>query len=207
MQHFIAGALIRQVCSVNEGSLGRWVGREHQPKKYSEFSRPKNDSYLRPAAVVRDLTCKFSVYVLHFVHRTECYSIFSKASSENPTALSNINVELHNQGSCKDKTEKDWCELILQFVISSTLWITCKRSNGFGSLWYSCFFCLFFFGPLIPLKYCSLQIKLVTVVWPNFLPLGHYVCCFVLLWHNIRPFISATYAFFFIKFSIGDIIV
>jgi len=43
-----------------------------------------------PAALVRHLISKILACVLHIVHRTECCSIFSKASIEDGTALSNV---------------------------------------------------------------------------------------------------------------------
>lgn len=83
------------------------VGHEHQPEKVckvktcSQFLAPKTQFRSRPAASMTDLISKRpAYYVLLFVHRTECCSIFSKASIENPTAPSNINADIHNQGSC-----------------------------------------------------------------------------------------------------------
>lgn len=49
----------------------------------------------------RNSISKRSAYVFHTVRRSECYSIFSKASTKNPTAL--LNVEVHNQGSSEGK--------------------------------------------------------------------------------------------------------
>lgn len=59
---------------------------------------PENNSDPRPAASVRNLTSKCPAYVLHIVRGTECYSIFSKASTENPTTLSNVNVRSTRSG-------------------------------------------------------------------------------------------------------------
>lgn len=176
-----------------------------QVKTCSEFLAPKNISNPRAPASVRDSISKCPVYVLHIVHRTECCSIFSKASIENPTALSNVNVEAHNQGSCKDET---------RFVSDFLCWL-CeprKRSNTFGLLF-------FFFWPLIPLICTEVPFVLhktrtlwadshthqfscyTTLLWCWFVPachcntttlhpeslfaIQHYVWCFDFLWHHI----------------------
>lgn len=94
----------------------------------------------------RNSISKRSAYVFHTVHRSERCSIFSKASTKNPTAL--LNVEVHNQGSCEGKIHS-------YFAVSGYLcrlyWITGKKSHFSGLLWQRLF--LFSFAlSLLPLK-------------------------------------------------------